>query len=281
MWEGAGLSDAQFVSKLVDDLEKLIQAEGADTIGAMIMEPVMGAGGVIIPPDGYYPAIQEVLRAHDILLIADEVISGFGRLGSPFGTQLFGMQPDFITLAKGLTSAYAPLSACMVSEKVWQTILEGESRYGVFGHGYTYTGHPGPAATALANLDLMERDKLMAQASVRGHYMQQKLRATFADHPMVGEVRGTGLIGAVEFVAKRSPAVAFDPSLKVAGRITAGALQRGVIGRALPASDSVAFSPPFVISESEIDIAVEAFRDSADAVMKELIDQKVWRPDGA
>jgi L-2,4-diaminobutyrate transaminase len=279
MWEGAGLSDAEFVSKLVDDLERLIQTEGADTIGAMIMEPVMGAGGVIIPPDGYYPAIHDVLQKYDVLLIADEVISGFGRLGRPFGTQLYGLQPDFITLAKGLTSAYAPLSACMVSESVWQTILEGESRYGVFGHGYTYSGHPGPAAAALANLDLMNREGLMDLAAVRGRYMHQKLRAAFRGHPMVGDIRGTGLIGAVEFVAKRSPAVAFDPSLKVAARVTTGALQRGVIGRALPASDTIAFSPPFIISESEIDIAVDTFRASADAVMQELIDQNVWRPE--
>jgi len=276
LWEGAGLTDAQFVSRLVDDLEELIDAEGPETIGAMIMEPVMGAGGVIVPPEGYYPAIQAVLQRHDILLIADEVISGFGRLGRPFGTQIFGMQPDLITLAKGLTSAYAPLSACLVSEPFWHTLLEGEKRFGVFGHGYTYSSHPGPAAAALANLDLIDRENLVAQAETRGAYLQRALRQAFGTHPLVGEVRGMGLMAAVEFVARRHPVTAFDPSLKVASRIVKAAFARGVIGRALPSADTIAFSPSFIISESEIDAAVNAFREAADEVQQELIREKSW-----
>jgi L-2,4-diaminobutyrate transaminase len=270
LWEGAGLSDAQFVARLVDDLETLIAEEGADTIGAMILEPVMGAGGVIVPPAGYYPAIQEVLEHHDILLIADEVISGFGRLGKPFGTQVFGMKPDLITLAKGVTSAYAPLSACLVSEPVWQTLLEGEKRFGVFGHGYTYSAHPGPAAAALANLDLVERDGLVAQAEARGRYMRRALREAFDSHPLVGEVRGMGLMAAVEFVAHRDPVKAFDPAFKVAARVVKAAFTRGVIGRALPNADTIAFSPPFVISNEEINVMVQVFREAADEVLGEL-----------
>ncbi len=272
LWEGHGLSDAAFTARLVADLEELIEREGADTIGAMILEPVMGAGGVLAPPEGYMPAIQEVLRKHEILMIADEVICGFGRLGEMFGSTLFGMEPDLITVAKGLTSAYFPLSACIVSDRVWETLVGGAEHYGAFGHGYTYSSHPIGAAVALANLDILENDRLLERAVQMGDYMQQALRTAFDDHPLVGEVRGQALIGAVEFVAGMTDEgpVAFDPALKVAPRIVKGALDRGVIGRALPAADTVAFSPPFVISESEIDMAVTAFRDSADQILGEL-----------
>ena len=272
LWEGHGLSDAEFTARLVADLEALIAAEGGDTIAAMIVEPVMGAGGVIIPPEGYYPAIQEVLRRHDILLIADEVICGFGRLGTMFGSTLLGIEPDLITVAKGLTSAYFPLSACIVADHVWQTLVEAGDTFGAFGHGYTYSSHPVGASAALANLAIIEDDGLIGHVPERGAYLQRRLHEAFDDHPLVGEVRGTALIGAVEFVAAKGPGgpVAFDPALKVAPRIVRGALDRGVIGRALPAADTVAFSPPFVISESEIDVAVAAFRDAADQVLGEL-----------
>lgn len=270
LWEGQGLSDAEFAARLADDLERLIEAEGADTIGAMIMEPVMGAGGVIAPPEGYYPAIQAILKRHDILLIADEVICGFGRLGHMFGSSVMGMEPDLITIAKGLTSAYFPLSACMVSEKVWRAIVDGQAKFGPFGHGYTYSSHPVGAAAALANLDVIEAEGLVERASVIGATMQRRLRDAFGDHPIVGEVRGQALIGAVEFVASRDVVRAFDPKWKVGPRIVKAALDRGVIGRALPSSDAVAFSPPFTISEEEIDIAITAFRDATDQVHAEL-----------
>lgn len=272
LWEGHGLSDAELVQKLVDDLEALIAREGADTIAAMIMEPVMGAGGVVLPPEGYYPAIREILRRHDILLIADEVICGFGRLGSMFGAQLYDMQPDLITVAKGLTSAYFPLSGCIVSDRVWSVLRDGGATFGAFGHGYTYSAHPLGAAAALANLDLIEGERLVDRVVEVGAHLQAQLHAAFDDHPLVGEVRGRALIGAVEFVAGigADGPVAFDPALKVAPRIVKGALDRGVIGRALPSADTVAFSPPFVISRDEIDRAVTAFRDSADQVLGEL-----------
>ena len=272
LWEGYGLSDAEFTAKLVGDLEALIDREGADTIGAMIMEPVMGAGGVIAPPDGYYPAMQEVLRRHDILLIADEVICGFGRLGAMFGSTLLGIQPDLITVAKGLTSAYFPLSACIVSDHVWETLVAAGERYGAFGHGYTYSSHPVGAAAAIANLSIIENERLLDRVGERGTRLQGQLRDAFADHPLVGEVRGQALIAAVEFVAGFDDGgpIAFDPALKVAPRIVKAALERGVIGRALPAADTIAFSPPFVISNEEIDRAVGSFRDAADQVLSEL-----------
>ncbi len=277
LWEGHGLSDEQFVAKLVDDLEQLIAREGADTIGAMIAEPVMGAGGVIEPPPGYFSAIQEVLDRHDILLIADEVVCGFGRLGEMFGTTKTGMKPDLITVAKGLTSAYFPLSACMVSERVWDVLVEGGSRYGAFGHGYTYSAHPIGAAVALANLDIIENDGLVAVAAQRGERLHQRLQEAFAGHPLVGEIRGHGLIGALEFVAEKTPPKAFDPALKVAPRIVKAALARGVISRALPSADTMAFSPPFVITDEEIDRVVAASREAVDEVMGELEREGQWR----
>lgn len=276
LWQGHGLSDEAFVALLVDDLEQLIAREGGDTIGAMIMEPVMGAGGVIVPPQGYYPAIQEVLDKHDILLIADEVICGFGRLGTMFGAEAMGMCPDLITVAKGITSAYFPLSACMVSERVWQGLLEGGDRFGPFGHGYTYSSHPVGAAAALANLDIIQNEQLVAQAGARGETMHRYLQAAFADHPLIGEVRGQGLIGAIELVADRSEPRAFDPSLKIAARVVAAAREAGVISRALPASDSLAFSPPFVISDEQLQKMVSVVADAVNQVGDELKASGDW-----
>jgi L-2,4-diaminobutyrate transaminase len=281
LWEAEeGMSDAEFVAKLVRDLEELIAREGADTIGAMIMEPVAGAGGVIVPPDGYYAAVQEVLDRHDILCIADEVICGFGRLGTMFGTEKLGMKPDLMTMAKGLTSAYFPLSAVMVNDKVWQVMLEGSAKYGLFGHGYTYTAHPIGAAVALANLDIIEKEGLVDNANTVGAHFHRELHRAFDGHPMVGDIRGMALIGAVEFVAEKSPPKRFDPALKVAARMVKAMRDRGVIGRALPLSDSLSFSPPLTISEDEISQVVRVVREAADFVMDELIASGDWSPKG-
>jgi L-2,4-diaminobutyrate transaminase len=277
LWEAEpDMSDEAFVGKLAKDLDDLIVAEGPDTVGAVIMEPVMGAGGVIVPPEGYYPAIRKVLDHHDVLLIADEVISGFGRLGEMFGATAMDMQPDLITIAKGITSAYVPLSGCMVSEKVWRAIVDGQAKFGAFGHGYTYSAHPLSAAAALANLDVIENEGLVAQAAGRGAYLHKLLRQAFEGHPLVGEVRGRGLIAAVEFVAHKIPATRFDPKLKIAGRIVKAALARGLITRALPHADTIAFSPPFVITEDEIVQMVTLARDAVDAVMDDLVHEKIW-----
>jgi len=278
LWEGFGLGDAEFVDKLVSDLEQLIDKEGAETIGAMIVEPVMGAGGVIVPPAGYHKAIREVLDHHDILLIADEVICGFGRLGQMFGSQALDLQPDLITIAKGVTSAYFPLSGCLVSEKVWRTIVDGSKKYGVFGHGYTYSAHPIGAAVGMANLDIIDNDKLVDAAASQGAYMHEQLQAAFADHPMVGDIRGFGLIGAVELVSRRDRPKAFDPKLGIAGRVAKKAMQNGVITRARPSADTLAFSPPLVISRNEIDTLVAGVRDALDAIQQELKMDGVWQP---
>jgi L-2,4-diaminobutyrate transaminase len=276
LWEAEpGMSDEDFAQKLADDLEALIVAEGPDTVAAFIAEPIQGAGGVIVPPATYFERIQEVLRRHDVLLIADEVITGFGRLGSWFGSHVFGIEPDLITVAKGLTSGYVPLSGSIVSERVWRVLVEG-SASGPFGHGYTYSAHPLAAAVAMTNLDLLEQHGLVAQAADRGALLHRLLRETFADHPLVGEVRGQSLIAAVEFVAAKEPATPFDASLKVGARVTQRCLEHGLITRALPAADTISFSPPFVITEDEVGELVRVARLAADAVAAELRSEGVF-----
>ncbi len=271
LWEKkAGMTDFEFSQSLADELENIIISEGPDTVAAFIAEPVQAAGGVIVPPSEYFPAIQKVLKKYDVLLIADEVVTGFGRLGENFGTQVFGLEPDLITVAKGITSAYVPLSASFVSEKIWKVLADGSEKYGTFGHGYTYSSHPLAARAALTNLNIIEREGLVNQAKNRGAYLHERLQAEFAGHPLVAEIRGKGLIGAVEFVSSKVPLKAFDPSEKVAARITKRSLELGVITRALPAADTISFSPPFTVTESEIDQMVTATRQAADDIAKEL-----------
>jgi L-2,4-diaminobutyrate transaminase len=271
LWEAEpGMTDAEFSASLAADLERLILAEDPDTVAAFIAEPIQAAGGVIVPPEGYFAAIGEVLRKYDVLLIADEVVCAFGRLGRWFGTEVFGLQPDLITMAKGVTSAYVPLAASMVSERVASALAEGSDRFGVLGHGYTYSAHPVAAAAALTNLGILERDDLVGQAGKRGDYLQERLQDSFADHPLVGQVRGYGLIGAVEFVASGEPLRAFDRAQRVGARITAESRANGVITRALPESDCIAFSPPLIVSETEIDEMVEVTRRALDTVAAEL-----------
>ena len=271
LWEaGQQATDAEFTAALARELEDLILAEGPETVAAFIAEPVQAAGGVIIPPAGYFRAVQEVLRRYDILLVADEVVSGFGRLGRWFGTEVFGIEPDIITTAKGITSAYAPLSASYLSARVVDVLAEGSDRFGPIGHGYTYSAHPLAAAAALANLDIVEREGLVDQAAKRGAYMLEALRERFERHPHVGEVRGEGLIAGVELVASRDPLERFDPALKVGGRVARASIGHGVITRALPDADTVAFSPPFVVTESEIDEMVDGVRRALDDVLATL-----------
>jgi L-2,4-diaminobutyrate transaminase len=225
---------------------------------------------VIVPPQGYFEAIQDVLQRHDILLIADEVVSGFGRLGAWFGSDVLNMQPDLMTVAKGITSAYVPLSACLVSEKIWR-VLADRSGAATFSHGYTYTAHPIASAAALANLDVIEHDGLVEQAKARGEYLRARLDEAFGEHPLVGEVRGIGLVAAVEFVAANDPPTKFETTGKIAARVTKECLERGVITRALPEGDSISFSPPFVITEAELDEIVNVTLEAADLVAEEVL----------
>ena len=271
LWEAEpGMTDEAFAQELADDLEALIIAEGPETVAAFIAEPIQGAGGVIVPPPGYFERIQEVLRRYDVLLIADEVITAFGRTGKWFASDTFGIEPDLITVAKGLTSGYVPLSGSIVSEKVWRVLVDGGAEHGPFNHGYTYTAHPLTAAVAMTNLDIIERDGLLDQAAKRGACMHRLLHEAFDDHPIVGEVRGMGLLGAVEFVSSRNPAVKFDSALKVGPRIARRCLELGLIARALPAADAISFAPPFVITEDELAEAVSIARQAVGDVAAEL-----------
>ena len=246
-----GETEAQFVDRLVKELEDLIAAEGADTIAAFIAEPVQGAGGVIIPPAGYFPRIQAVLKKNDILLIADEVITGFGRLGQAFGTNVFDLQPDMVTVAKMLTSAYVPMSALMVSDAVYQVVADASASVGTFGHGYTYSGHPLACAVALETLRIYTDDNVIAHVQRVAPRLQAGLRQ-FAGHPLVGEARGLGLIGALELAEDPKQRKPFDPKRGVGAYFVKRAQAHGLILRVL-SGDIIAFSPPLVITEPQID----------------------------
>ena len=251
------MTEAQFTAHLVSELETLIEREGADTIAAFIGEPVLGTGGIVPPPEGYWPAIQEVLRKHDILLIADEVVTGFGRLGSMFGSDHYGLKPDLITIAKGLTSAYAPLSGSIVGDRMWKVLEQGTDENGPIGHGWTYSAHPVGAAAGVANLKLLDDLNLIQNAGEVGSYLNAQMRAALADHPHVGDVRGEGMLCAVEFVRDRDKRQHFDASEKVGPRVAAALLGHGVIGRAMPQGDILGFAPPFCLTHAEADEVVE------------------------
>ena len=252
------LDEAAFTARCAADLEALIEAEGAGTIAAFIAEPLLGTGGIVPPPAGYWAAIQLILKKHDILLIADEVVTGFGRLGTMFGSTHYGIEPDIITIAKGLTSAYAPLSGSIVSDKVFETLEKGTDTHGVFGHGWTYSAHPIGAAAGVANLKLIDDLGLVANAGDTGAYLLKALREALSDHAHVGDVRGDGMLAAVEFVRDRDDRVCFDPSEKVGPRLSAEMLKRGVIARAMPQGDILGFAPPLCITRAEVDTVVEA-----------------------
>src|SRR5579872_6137706 len=225
----AGETEEDFSRRRAAELEELMVREGPETIGAFIAEPVLGTGGIIPPPAGYWREIQAVLRRYDVLLIADEVICGFGRAGADFGSMLYDIEPDLITVAKGLTSGYAPLSGAIVGERVYAVMEEAADRIGVFSHGYTYSGHPIAAAAANAALDIVEKERLSERARVVGAHFQKRLKERFAQMEIVGEVRGVGLLGAIEFVADRHSKRRFDPQQKVGARISKAARDRGLI----------------------------------------------------
>lgn len=251
--EDPSMSEEQFSAHCASELEKLIEAEGADTIGAFIGEPVLGTGGIVPPPKGYWQAIQAVLKKHDILLIADEVVTGFGRLGSMMGTTHYGIEADIITIAKGLTSAYAPLSGSIVSKNVWKVLEDGTDEYGPIGHGWTYSAHPIGAAAGVANLELVDSMGLVENSKTMGAYFNEQMTAAVADHNNVGDVRGEGLLCAVELVKDREKREFFDASQKTAATIVADMAKNGVIARAMPQGDIIGFAPPLCLTKDEAD----------------------------
>ncbi|MGM0784054.1 MAG: aminotransferase [Pseudomonadota bacterium] len=269
--EQQGMSEREFSAYCAEKLEAMILAEGPETVAAFIGEPVLGTGGIVPPPEGYWEAIQAVLAKYDVLLIADEVVCGFGRIGADFGSHYYGIQPDLITVAKGLTSAYQPLSGVIVGDRVWQVLEQGTGEYGPIGHGWTYSGHALGCAAALANLAIIEREGLTANAAETGAYLQQQMQAAFGDHPLVGDVRGVGMLAAVEFAADPARRQAFDPSLKVGPRIAAAALEQNLIARAMPQGDILGFAPPLVATRAEVDEIVARTRRAVDQVADELV----------
>ncbi|WP_265500807.1 aspartate aminotransferase family protein [Paracoccus beibuensis] len=263
----ASMSEGDFVGYCVEKLEALIEAEGADTIAAFIGEPVLGTGGIVPPPAGYWKAIQAVLEAHDILLIADEVVTGFGRLGTMFGSDHYGMKPDLITSAKGLTSAYAPLSASIVGQKMWDVLERGTDENGVLGHGWTYSAHPIGAAAGIANLKLIDSMGLVENAGTVGAYLNDRMQAAVGDHAHVGEVRGEGMLCAVELVADRDARRFFAASEGKGAKVVAAMLKRGVIARAMPQGDILGFAPPLCLTRDEADRIVEVTAESIAEVL--------------
>jgi len=258
--EGEG--EAEFTNRLVRNLEELILAEGPETIAAFIGEPVMGAGGVVVPPEGYWEGIQGVLNKYGILLIADEVITGFGRTGNMFGCQTFNIKPDIITVSKQISSSYLPISAFMVNDKVYQPVADESAKLGVFGHGYTAAGHPVAAAVALENLKIIEERKLVDNARDTGAYMQERLRE-FSEHKLVGEVRGIGLIAAIELVGDKKTKTPHEKLGNLGALAAAAMLENGLIVRNI--GDNLAICPPLIITRTQIDDMVAMIGKGLDA----------------
>ena len=246
-----GEGEEDFATRMAENLDKLITAEGPETVAAFIAEPIQGAGGVIVPPATYFDKIQLVLKKHDVLLIADEVICGFGRTGNMFGSQTYNITPDLMTVAKQLSAAYLPISGLMVSEQVFDAISEQSGKLGLFGHGYTYSGHPVPAAVALETLKIYEERDLVS----RVRELHPKLKSGLAElgnHPLVGHHRCVGLIGGLEIVEDKATKQSFEVSKKAAAFVARRAQEHGLIVRPLP-GDIIACCPPLIISEAEID----------------------------
>jgi 4-aminobutyrate---pyruvate transaminase len=260
-----GESEEAFTSRLAQNLEALIVSEGPESVAAMFAEPVMGAGGVIVPPAGYFPKIQQVLKRYDVLLVADEVICGFGRTGHYWGSETYGIEPDILTCAKALSSGYVPISAVMISEPIWQAMLVQSDKIGMFGHGFTYSGHPVATAVALEAMKIYDEIDIAGHVRAVAPALQDGLRR-FAGHPLVGEVRGVGLIAAVEIVKDKTTKVQFDPGVMVAAHVVKRAEAHGLIVRALT-GDVIAFSPPLIIEAHEIEEMLDAFGHALDETL--------------
>ncbi|MFO7646453.1 aminotransferase [Halomonas sp. 3H] len=269
--EQEGMTEREFSQHCAAKLEEMILAEGPETVAAFIGEPVLGTGGIVPPPEGYWEAIQAVLAKYDVLLIADEVVCGFGRIGADFGSHLYGIKPDLITVAKGLTSAYQPLSGVIVGDRVWQVLEQGTGQYGPIGHGWTYSGHALGCAAALANLAIIEREGLTENARDTGAYLQQAMADAFGDHPIVGNVRGVGMLAALEFSPRPEKREHFDPALKVGPRIAAAVLEENLIARAMPQGDILGFAPPLIATRDEVDEIVARARRAVDKVADALV----------
>jgi len=259
-----GETEEEFSTRLAANLEKMILEEDPDTVAAFIAEPVMGAGGVLVPPAGYFEKIQAVLSKYDIMFIVDEVITGLGRTGNPFGSQTYNINPDTMSLAKALTSAYQPLSAVVIPQRMYEAIVDASAEVGNFAHGYTFSGHPVAAAVGLKVLQIYERDNLFDKVAALSPHFQQGLQ-TFADHPLVGEARGVGMIGACELVADKKTKATFDPAGKVGAHCLSRCHANGLVVRAI--GDVMAFCPPLIVSDDEVGEIFDRFGKALDETL--------------
>ena len=246
-----GETEAAFSQRLADELEATILREGPETVAAFVAEPVMGAGGAIVPPEGYFAAIQRVLARYDVRFIADEVICGFGRLGTWFGSEALGMRPDTLSFAKALTSGYVPLGGVSVDEPLYEAMRAQSRKIGTFGHGTTYSGHPVACAVALKTIEIYKRERIVEGVAAKAPHFQARL-SRLAEHPIVGEARGLGLIGGLEIVADKASRRQYEPKAGVAARCVAFAQAEGLIVRFLM-GDRIAVCPPLIITADEID----------------------------
>ena len=259
-----GETEEAFATRMAEGLERLILREGAATIAAFIAEPVMGAGGVILPPTTYFEKIQRVLRAHDILFIADEVITGFARTGPMFGSQTYRLQPDMITLAKALSAGYAPIAAVLLNGAVAETVAAQASRHGTFAHGFTFAGHPVATAVALEALRIYEDDDICGHVGRMSAHFRSRI-IDLALHPLVGHARAVGLVGAIELMADGRQKVPFPPAARMGARVAQRALERGVILR--PLGDVISFCPPLIVDRAEIDLLFDAVAAALEDLM--------------
>lgn len=259
-----GESEEDFATRCAQDLEDLILREGPDTVAAFIAEPVMGAGGVIVPPKGYFEKMMAVCQRYDVFMIADEVICAFGRLGEWFGSSALGYKPNSISIAKALTSAYMPVGAILIPEEMYQATIVESKKVGTFGHGFTYSGHPVGAAVALKTLEIYDREKIIEKAAAKSPQLQAHLKA-LGDHPLVGEARGLGMMGALEMVADKRTKKAFEPKAGIGAKAVAIAQEEGVILRNL--GDALALCPPLIISPEEIDDLFDRVARTLDRVL--------------
>jgi len=262
-----GESEEAFATRLAAELDTLIEREGSDTVAAFIAEPVMGAGGVIVPPATYFEKVQAVLKKHDVLLIADEVICGFGRTGNMFGTETFGLNPDIVTIAKQLSSGYQPIAATVVSEELYQAFVSQSEMIGVFAHGFTYGGHPVACAVAIETLNIYRERHLLDHIRAMAPRFQERLQA-LAGHPLVGEARGIGLIGALELVRDKATRTPFEVADRVGPLAADVAQDEGIILRAM--GDSLALCPPLIIAEAEIEELFDRLSRALDKTHREL-----------
>ncbi len=278
-WEGKpGESERAFSKRMAASLEALILAEGPETVCAFIAEPVMGAGACIAPAEGYFEEIQAVLKKHDVLFIADEVITGFGRLGDWFASERYDLEPDLMTLSKGITSAYVPLSASVISEDVWQVLKEGSRDLPAFAHGSTASAHPIACAAANANLDVMENEDLVGNAARVGAYFKEQLTERLGSHPIMGEIRGDGLMLATELIANKETKEELNLEWDCSHRLFELSLEENLITRGFFGHNSSSFAPPLSITTSEVDEIIDRFGRALDKLMAELKADHGWTP---